>query len=200
MQVPGRKLTGVMVALSGFVPNLMMTTHPARAQMTANTSLHMHASVVNPLAISPSVTLSLNFGLFAVKGPGSYIVKATSATIKSGVTLAGNQAGTGMINAPQNATLTMSIPTQKAGTSILLTHSGGGAPSKQITAKSIYVASKSGLTNIKGTMKVGKASIKAIKMTNPAGTGRFFMGAKLVFGNNQQLGTYTGKYTLRITF
>lgn len=189
----------VLVTLSGFVPNLVYIPQ-AVAQMTSNTVLNMSASVVNPLAVTPSVSVNLSFGIFGIKGTGAYVVKATSAAITNGFTISGNQVGTGMIGAPQNASVTLSIPTYKVGSNIVLDHSsGGGTANKEIIVKSIYVATKSGLSNAAGTMRIGKYDINSIKVTNPADTGRFFMGARLLFGVNQLLGAYSGQFTLRIT-
>lgn len=200
MKANARSAAGVLVALSGFVPNLFYTSD-AQAQMTANTTLNMSASVVNPLTFSPSVSVSLDFGVFGIKGTGSYIIKATSATITNGFTIAGNQVGTGKLGVPQSATFTLTIPTYKAGSQIILKHTtlGGGTPNKEIIVKSIYVNTKSGFSNLKETLRIGNHDAKSAKVTNPADTGRFFMGARLQFGLNQALGNYSGQFTFRLT-
>ena len=94
----------VMVGLSSFVPNPFMTGK-AFAQATASTTLHMAASVVNPLAISQST--SLNWGQFAVNGGGNVTIKAAAATAvilpAVGFKLANGTAGKVHISAPASA-------------------------------------------------------------------------------------------------
>lgn len=199
MALQDRKIAATLVALSAFVPNLFLIGD-SWAQATATETLSISASVVNPLQIIPSIAFSLNFKAFAVKGTGSYLIQpGGTATINSGVTLSSGGIGTVKVSVPQNATFTLSIPTYKTGDSIILTHSGGGVPSKEMTAKSILFAGKSGITGVTGTMSVFGPSIAGAKVTNPANTGRFSLGARLLFGANQVTGLYTGTYILRIT-
>lgn len=199
MTLQDRKMAAALVVLSAFVPNPFLVRE-SRAQATASALLDVGASVVNPLQVVPGIAFTLNFKAFAIKGTGSYLIQpGGTGTISSGLTVSGGGAGTAKISVPQGASFTLSIPTFKTGNSIVLTHSGGGVPSKEMTAKSILFAGKSGVTGITGTLNIFGAQIAGAKVTNPANTGKFRIGARLFFDSNQVTGNYKGTYILRIT-
>jgi len=198
MNLQGSKTAVALVLLSAFVPNLCMVGS-ALAQATADDTMNATAKIVNPLRIDPSINLKLNFQSFAVRGNGSYIVKAGGTeTIASGVTIGGATPGTALLKVPQSVPFTLSIPTFKAS-SILLKNAGGGVPSKEMTLKSLLFAGKSGIDGITSNLSKGNASITNIKITNPADTGTFFLGARIVFDATDQIGTYQGSFIVRIT-
>ncbi len=194
-----KKAAATLVALSAFVPNLFLIDE-VDAQATAQAPISVSASIVNPLAVTPSLAFSMNFKTFAISGTGSYAIQpGGTGTISSGLTLNGQSAGTAKFNVPQSAAFTLSIPTFKAGSSIVLTIAGGGVSSKKMTAKSILFAGKTGMSNATGTLKVGKHSLPNMKVTNPGDTGRVAVGARIFFDANQVTGVYTGTYIVRIT-
>ena len=199
MSLQGNKTANTLIMLSAFVPNIFLTD-TVMAQATAQDTLKISAKVTNPLAVTPSFSFSLNFQSFAVAGSGTFTVQPTGAsTITSGITLGGAVAGTAIFKVPQSVEFTLSIPTFGSGNDIIMTNGGGGAASKEITCKSILFASRSGLSNITATLNTGSFSVTGIKVTNPAETGKMNVGASIVFGANQVVGTYQGSFILRIT-
>ncbi len=198
MTLQGSKTAATLVALSLFVPNLFITGN-ALAQATANDTMNVTAKIINPLAVDPSLNFKLNFRSFAIRGNGSFLIgPGGTASIANGETIAGGTAGTAMLKVPQSVPFTLTIPTFKAS-SIILKNAGGGVPSKEITLKSMRFAAKSGMTGITATLNKGNAVITGIKVTNPADTGTFSVGARIFFDANDALGTYQGTFVVRIT-
>lgn len=198
MTLQGNKTAATLVALSAFVPNLYVTGG-AMAQATAGDTMNVTAKVVNPLVIDPSINFNLNFKSFAIAGNGSYVLMpGGTQSITQGVTIGGATAGTALIKVPQNASFTLSIPTYQTN-SIVMTNAGGGASSKEITVKSIFFVGKTGMAGMTGTLRNGIHRITSIKVTNPAGSGTLAAGARIIFGNNEAVGTYRGSFIVRIT-
>lgn len=198
MTLQGNKTAATLVVLSAFVPNLLLTDD-AMAQATAGDTMHVSAKVVNPLEVTPSVNFQLNFKSFAIKGTGSYLLMpGGTQSISNGVTVGGATAGTALIKVPQSVSFTLSIPTFQTK-SIIMTNGGGGVPSKEMTVKSILFSGKSGIAGITGTLKNGVPLLAGIKVTNPADSGRFLVGARIFFDPNQVEGTYRGTFIVRIT-
>lgn len=189
-----------MVTLSAFVPN-PFTIDDAFAQAFASDTMNVTARIENPLDIKRGGFQDLNFGSFAVGGSGSFTIGAGSTiNINNGFTIGGGTAGTAFISAPQSATFTLSIPTFQGGAKIPMTISGGGVPSKTLICESIFLKAKSGITGVTGTFKSAQGRITSIKVTSTKSTGRVYAGARITFTPIQVPGTYTGTYTMRITF
>lgn len=194
------KVGAVAVALSAFVPNVFIVDE-VFAQANASDTLDVSAKIVNPLNIQEGGFQDLNFGSFAVKGSGAFTIKNNgTVNITNGVTIGGGSSATALITAPQSATFSLSIPTFQGGASIPMTISGGGVSSKTIICKSIFLLGKSGVTGVTGTFQKSSGIISNIKVTDTAGTGRVYAGARITFTPNQVEGTYVGTYTMRITF
>ena len=194
------KVGALMVTLSAFVPN-PFTIDDACAQAVASDAMNVTARIENPLDIKRGGIQDLNFGSFAVGGTGAFTIKAGSTiSISNGFTIGGGTAGTAFISAPQSATFTLSIPTFEGGGKIPMTVSGGGVSSKTLICESIFLLPKSGITGVTGTFKSAQGRITSIKVTDPASTGRIYAGARITFTPVQVPGTYTGTYTMRITF
>jgi len=198
MALQGSKTAKALIVLSAFVPNLFMTEH-ARAQATASDILDMRASIINPLQLTPSFSFSLNFNSFAIKGTGTYKIAPTGGTnISNGVPIAGITAGTAVLRVPQNADFTISIPTYKTA-SIVMKNAGGGVPSKEMTVKSIFISSKSNMSNATETFKNGNHLASNMKITDVGGVGKIAVGARITFDPIQATGQYVGTFIVRLT-
>ena len=191
-------LATTLVALSAFVPNPFLL-EDAMAQATGTDTMNITAKIMNPLVVTPSITFNLNFKSFAVSGTGSYVIlPAGTETITKGVTIGGATAATALVKVPQSASFTLSVPTFKTN-SVFLTIAGGGASSKIITLKELIFAGKSNIVNATETLNNGNHDIVGMKITSPAGSGKFSVGARIFFGANQVTGTYQGSFIVRIT-
>ncbi|MCB9995685.1 MAG: DUF4402 domain-containing protein [Rhodospirillales bacterium] len=191
-------LATTLVALSAFVPNPYIVKD-ALAQATNADTMNITAKIMNPLVVQPSITFSLNFKSFAVSGSGSYaVLPAGTGSISKGVTIGGATAATALVKVPQSVSFTLTIPTFKTN-SIFLTIAGGGPPSKVITLKELIFAGKSKIVNATETLNNGNHDITGMRITDPAGSGRFAAGARIYFGANQVVGTYQGSFIVKIT-
>jgi len=193
-----QKLAVTLIALSAFVPNLILTTETL-AQEIADDTMNATAKIVSPVAFNPSFNFKLNFQSFAVLDDGSFLVTPNGGhTIVNGVTVGGATPATGIIKVPQSVTFTLSVPTYKLG-SVLMKNLGGGVPSKEMTVKSLHFAAKSGLVGITANLSNGKAMITGAKVTSTNDEGVFLLGARILFDGDDVAGTYQGSFIVRIT-
>lgn len=195
----------VMVALSSFVPNPILTNE-AFAQASTVTTMSASATVVNPLGLTPGQLVK--FGKFAVKGAGKLgLTTAGAQSVISNVVLIGGattQAGSVKITAPKSAAFVISVPTFGAAGPIKLAHSAKITG----TATANYLMS---ITQLK--MAAFTAGVPAAAVTfsngNPttaasdqgaAGFQTVALGGTLAVSAGQTPGVYTGTYQLLTTF
>ncbi len=195
----------VMVALSSFVPNPLLTGE-AFAQASTSTTLTASATVVNPLGLTPGQLIKM--GKFAVKGAGKLglTVLGAQSAISNVLALGGatTQQGTVKITAPKSAAFKISIPTFATGP-IKLVQTAGGKTAGTATAKTLVSITQlkipafaTGVPAAAKTFSTGNVS------TTASNTGATFevvnLGATLSFHATQTPGVYRGTYKVLTTY
>ena len=200
--------SAAVVALSAFVPNPFLMGE-AMAQATASDTLKISAKVVNPLGVNSGT--ELDFGTFAVAAAaGTYTYNQTTTTINTsgGVIISAGQLGSVTFTAPKLAVFTISIADIVGG--IFITNgTGGGAGAT--ASKTMTVTALKFVSTAATKMTIGGATTQTFTNASTtvtaqllagatAGTGKATIGGILNTTSDQLVGSYSGTYTVSITF